>query len=63
LPREPINRLGATDEICETASAYDLKVGLIWFVIAFSLTRVYTIVVYRASWGKVRLDLEASPAE
>ena len=46
-----------------TAGAYGLKVGLVWFVIAFSLTLVYTIVVYRAFWGKVRLDLESSPAE
>jgi len=63
LPRDPINRLGATDEICATAGAYGLKVGLVWFVIAFSLTLVYTIAVYRAFWGKVRLDLESSPAE
>jgi len=46
-----------------TAGAYGLKVGLVWFVIAFSLTLVYTIAVYRAFWGKVRLDLESSPAE
>ncbi len=37
------------------ASPYGLKVGLIWFVIGFSLVIAYTVIVYRAFWGKVTL--------
>ena len=34
------------------ASAYGLKVGLVWFSIGFTLVVGYTIYVYRSFWGK-----------
>jgi len=34
------------------ASAYGLKVGLVWFSIGFTLVLGYTIYVHRSFWGK-----------
>ena len=38
------------------ASPFGLQVGLVWFLIGFSLVITYTIYVYRAFWGKVTLS-------
>ncbi|WP_447968518.1 cytochrome d ubiquinol oxidase subunit II [Nitrospira sp. M1] len=34
-------------------SPYGLKIGLVWFILGFSLVLTYTIYIYRAFWGKV----------
>ena len=39
-----------------SAGAYGLRVGLVWFLIGFSLVIVYTIYLHRSFWGKVQLD-------
>lgn len=38
------------------ASPYGLKVGLIWFILGFSLVITYTLYVYRSFWGKVTVS-------
>lgn len=36
-------------------SPYGLRIGLVWFIIGFSLVITYTVYIYRAFWGKVTI--------
>ena len=38
------------------APPYGLRVGLVWFIIGFSLVITYTVYVYRTFWGKVTVS-------
>lgn len=38
------------------AGAYGLEIGLVWFLLGFSLVLVYQVCLHRAFWGKVRRE-------